>query len=143
MFKKPYRKVSRVFIHCSASDLPRKGAALKSQIHEWHVDDRGWSDIGYHLLIDKEGSLIPARPLEVIPAAQKGHNTGSIAVMVHGLKWFTGDSMYTLIALCKAINEAYEGEVSFHGHHEVQPNKTCPVFDYKTVLQLDKDGFMK
>lgn len=142
-FDKPERKVAKVFLHCSASDNNSLvGERLVEEIRHWHVDQNKWSDIGYHFLIDKEGGTFKGRNLEICPSAQKGHNTGSIAIMVHGLEEFTGLSMYSLIKLCKQINKAYDGNITFHGHCEVS-NKTCPVYDYKTVLRLDEYGKMK
>ena len=38
-----------------------------------------------------------------------------------------------------AINNAYAGSVTFHGHREVAA-KACPVFDYKDVLKLNAFG---
>jgi hypothetical protein len=105
-------------------------------VWKWHVDENRWSDIGYHYLIDKRGNVMHGRPLEKTPAAQKGHNTGTIAIMVHGLEWFTEDSMKALRHLCRQINLAYSGRISFHGHCEVS-NKSCPVFEYKRILMLD------
>ena len=141
-FVKPKRKVDKVFIHCSANDNEIfAGHRLYQFIREIHVDQNGWSDVGYHFLIDKVGQVMAGRSLEKIPAAQKGHNTGSIAIMVHGLEDFTGASMEALQKLCKQINEAYDCKLTFHGHCEVS-DKACPVFDYKTVLQLDDEGNM-
>lgn len=138
MFTKPRRKVTRVFIHCTASDLARHDNV--AAIRKMHLE-RGWSDIGYHLFIRKNGKLENGRDLEKIPAAQKGHNTNSIAVCLHGLKKdkFTQAQFDTLKNLCLEINAAYNGEISFHGHCEVA-SKACPVFDYKSVLKLDRYG---
>lgn len=142
-FERPTRPIDRVFIHCSASD---KSELRGPKLYEWtldiHVRGHGWSDIGYHWLIDKRAALISGRPLETEPAAQKGHNTGTLAIMVHGLHHFTAESLDALHQLCQAINEAYRGKITFHGHCEVNPQKTCPVFDYKGVLYLDKWGRM-
>lgn len=141
-FDAPKRSVNRVFIHCSASeDDTLIDGMLYRKIRQWHVKERGWSDIGYHYLIDKLGNIQPARPLNKIPAAQKGHNTGTIAIMVHGLENFHKLSMNSLHHLCNQIHFAYSGRISFHGHCEVS-NKTCPVFDYKEVLKLDRWGRM-
>ena len=142
MFSKPEREVNKVYLHCSANDNEAYyGPYLKEFIRKIHVDDNKWSDIGYNLMIDRPGRILMGRSLERTPAAQKGHNTGSISIMVHGLETFTGESMETLTMLCNEINEAYNGKVSFHGHNEVS-NKECPVYDYKTVLRLNKKGFM-
>ena len=138
MFNKPRRKVTRVFLHCTASDLTKHDSA--AAIRKMHLN-RGWSDIGYHLFIRKNGKLENGRDLEKTPAAQKGHNTNSIAICLHGLKKdkFTSAQFDTLKNLCLEINRAYDGEISFHGHCEVS-SKSCPVFDYRSVLKLDRYG---
>lgn len=140
---KPKRKVNKVFIHCSANDNEDYyGDYLRKEVHKWHVEEKGWDDIGYHFLIDKLGRVLKGRPLEKTPAAQKGHNTGTIAIMVHGYRSFTGESMNALRRLCRAINEEYRGEITFHGHSEVDPGRECPCFNYKTILALDDEGYM-
>lgn len=141
IFTKSKRFVERVFLHCSASDDDHlTGAGLVTEIRRWHKK-RGWSDVGYHYLIDKAGVVLPGRPLARGPAAQKGHNTGTIAIMVHGLEKFPPNMLEQCRLLCAEINEAYEGRISFHGHCEVSA-KSCPVFDYRGLLQLDRFGRM-
>lgn len=139
-FQKPNRHVYTVFLHCSASDNPDHDDV--SVIKQWHLD-RGWSDVGYHYFIKKDGTLQIGRDLERTPAAQKGYNTGSIAICLHGLLEynFTLEQFNTLRELCKEINSSYK-EITFHGHNEVNPNKTCPVFNVKDVLNLDNSGKM-
>lgn len=140
-FRKPARAVSRVFLHCSASDDETLvGRHIVDEIRDWHKA-RGWNDVGYHFLIDKLGGVFEGRPLEAVPAAQRGHNSGTIAIMVHGFKDFPDASLTALQALCGEINEAYHGRISFHGHCEVA-NKSCPVFEYRDVLVLDRFGRM-
>ncbi len=140
IFKKPRREVNKVFLHCSASDV--KSHDNIETIRKWHVEDNSWSDIGYHYFITKNGTIQEGRPLEKIPSAQKGHNTGSIAICLSGLdiKLFTLYQFESLIKLCEEINKSYY-KITFHGHCEVS-KKTCPVFDYKQVLDLDDEGYM-
>lgn len=137
-FQKPNRKVKQIFVHCSASDVPAHDNV--ATMRKWHKA-RGWSDVGYHYFIRKSGRMETGRPVEKIPAAQGGHNTGTIAICLHGLKKdkFTEAQFETLRAFCKEINQAYDGGVTFHGHKEVAP-KACPVMDYQKVLKLDKFG---
>ncbi len=139
-FKKPARAVVKVFIHCSASDSPNYGMA---EITKDHLK-RGFAEIGYHYFIDRNAILHAGRSLSKAPAAQAGHNTGSIAICVAGLtkEKFTKEQMAVLANVCKTINLAYDKKITFHGHREVA-NKTCPVFDYKAVLGLDAKGYMK
>jgi len=130
------RSVSRVFIHCSASSVPEHGNV--NVIREWHLK-RGWTDIGYHYVIPFSGEVQIGRDIELDPAAQKGHNANSIAICVHGLRVndFTVNQYNALVRLCGIID--LECDVSFHGHCEVS-DKSCPVFDYKSVLGLNNLG---
>ena len=137
MFAKPRRRVDRVFVHCSASDAAAHDNV--EVIRSWHLK-RGWRDIGYHFVITRNGVLRAGRPLSLVPAAQKGHNIGSIAVCLTGLRVFTVEQMQKLVDLCVYIDDAYE-IITFHGHCEVA-NKLCPVFSYKEVLRLDARGKM-
>ncbi len=139
-FTAPERNVDRVFLHCSASDVPAHDNI--ETIRSWHVDGNGWSDVGYHFFVRKSGQREAGRPLERTPSAQAGHNTGTIAICLHGLaaERFTTQQFEELIALCDEIDEAYgEGGVTYHGHCEVS-SKACPVFDYRRVLGLDENG---
>lgn len=144
-FERPDRIIERVFIHCSASDLPEHDDV--EVMRSWHTDPppsgRGWSDVGYHFFIRKTGRLEAGRPLDRMPAAQAGHNNQTIAICLHGLeqRQFTGHQFNALVRLSEDINEAFEGQVTFHGHCEVS-TKACPVFDYRKVLGLSTDGSM-
>lgn len=142
-YRPPRRAIRRVFLHCSASDAAGgafAGEALVEMVRGWHLK-RGFSDVGYHWLIDRAGQIAAGRDLERIPAAQAPHNTGTLALMVHGLSGFTEDSLLACARLCAAINAAHGGGVTFHGHCEVS-DKTCPVFDYRALLGLDRAGRM-
>jgi len=55
------------------------------KIRQWHKL-RGWSDIGYHYVIRRDGRIELGRPIEQVGAHVKGHNSDSIGVcMVGGL----------------------------------------------------------
>ena len=138
VFAKPSREVLRVFLHCSASDNPAHDNV--ETITAWHLA-RKFDTIGYHYYISKDGVIHQGRSLERVPAAQQGHNTGTIAICLGGLaeENFTEAQFESLAIVCKAIDEAYGGEVTFHGHREVSA-KECPVLDYKSVLKLDAKG---
>lgn len=138
VFTKPNRPISKVFLHCSAASNPLH--ADVTVIREWHLK-RGFSDVGYHYFLPFSGNIQMGRSVEVVPAAQEGNNTGSIAICLAGLKQsdFTFNQFDSLIRICKVINYAYLSKITFHGHREVS-NKLCPVFDYKYVLNLDQAG---
>ena len=141
MFARPVREVDRVFLHCSASDNPEHDNI--DVVRGWHVDDKGWDDVGYHYFIRRDGTLEAGRPLEKSPAAQIGNNAGTVAICLHGLmrERFTKAQYRTLMILASDIDDAYGGMLSFHGHCEVS-SKPCPVFPYRAVLGLDSHGAM-
>jgi hypothetical protein len=138
-FVKPKRKVSKVFLHCSASDNPKHDNP--QTIEKWHLE-RNFSEIGYHFYINQAGEVFQCRDVEKIPAAQKGHNTGSIAICCGGLTTFSQAQLTALYMLCKRIAEAFNNDIEFWGHCEVEPKKTCPVYPWRTILKLSKDRKM-
>ena len=52
-----------IAIHCSATP-PSMDIGVE-KIREWHVKDNGWSDVGYHYIITRNGTIEPARPEEL------------------------------------------------------------------------------
>ncbi|MCH2165928.1 MAG: peptidoglycan-binding domain-containing protein [Marinovum sp.] len=138
VFAKPMRPVDTVWVHCSASDNPDHDNV--ATMDAWHKE-RGWFGCGYHFFIRKDGTIELGRSLEKTPAAQGGHNRGAIAICLHGLapENFTPAQIEALRDLCRQIDDAYRGEMTFHGHCEVAA-KECPVIDYKAVLELDDKG---
>lgn len=68
----------------SRSDVP----AILRGIYAFHTRSRGWSDIGYNLLVDRFGRIYEGRAggldRAVIGAHAAGFNTGSIGVSVLG-----------------------------------------------------------
>ena len=87
------------------------------------------------------GDLLEGRSLENNPAAQRGHNSRSIALCLDGLhfKQFNKKQFNTLRKLANQIDEVYDNKITYHGHCEVS-RKECPVFDYPAVLGLDRWG---
>lgn len=134
------RHIDRVFIHSSATkakmDIGRK------EIDRWHRE-RGWSGIGYHLVIRRDGSTEIGRDVDTAGAHARGHNTGSIGVvMVGGLSDdggpeanFTGAQFKTLRRVVDEMIATYPG-VTVMGHRNVAPT-ACPSFD---VLRWLKTG---
>jgi N-acetyl-anhydromuramyl-L-alanine amidase AmpD len=145
-FRIPTRTIKRVFIHCSASDNPEHDDI--SVIRKWHTSPdpkdptKPWRDVGYHFYIKKDGTIQKGRDLAIVPSAQAGHNTGTIAICCGGLADFPARQMNALVELCDYLNESIPN-VTFHGHREVAPHKSCPVFNYKEVLLLDDKGRME
>jgi len=75
--------VTHVIVHHIAAKT-----ATKTDLYHWHVDappaGNGWSDIGYHWYIRKDGTVIACRPESKIGAHAKGHNSYSIGIACEG-----------------------------------------------------------
>jgi hypothetical protein len=54
------------------------------EIQDFHMRDRGWSDIGYNFLIGPDGTIYAGRGWLVVGAHISGHNTSAIGVCVIG-----------------------------------------------------------
>lgn len=71
-----------ITIHCSAT---RPKYRFKVDDLRWlHVNQNGWSDIGYHYYIDREGIRHECRPLNKTGAHVRGYNAGNIGVCLEG-----------------------------------------------------------
>ena len=122
-----------VVIHCSATP-PSMDIGAK-EIRKWHVEDNGWRDIGYHLVIRRNGIAEGGRPLHVTPAAQRGYNKGSIAIcLVGGVDQdnspednFTLEQFEMLRTELLWLRDEYD-IVSIVGHSDLA-NKDCPCFN--------------
>lgn len=78
------RPISEIIVHCTATQpawMEGQPTATKvAEVRKWHVQDRGWKDIGYHYLIDRDGTVAEGRPLDQVGAHTQGHNTGSVSI---------------------------------------------------------------
>ena len=72
----------KVCIHCSAT--PEGSQLTFEQCKKMHIKQNGWSDIGYNLYIERDGSIHQGRPFGSSLAHAKGHNTGFIAICYEG-----------------------------------------------------------
>ncbi|QDP46893.1 MAG: putative endolysin [Prokaryotic dsDNA virus sp.] len=122
----------RVILHYTATPLGRE--VTVEEVRRWHKG-RGWSDIGYHYLIDAGGVINIGRPLRFVGAHTKGQNYDSIGICyVGGLDQEGNDTMTVCQAeairyLFDSLQVAY-GPLTLHAHREFK-NTACPGFDVK------------
>lgn len=119
------RTITRIILHCSASDIPMQDAAM---IDRWHKA-RGFNKIGYHYFIRHSGQVEKGRNLEEVGAHCEGYNKDSIGICLAGLKLFTPQQFESLKKVLKELKLLYPN-ATIHGHREFNHDKTCPVFDY-------------
>ena len=53
-------------------------------IREYHMKVRKFSDIAYHYIIEKDGTLLEGRDIKYMPASCRGHNNEVVAICVIG-----------------------------------------------------------
>jgi len=122
-----------MILHCSATP---EGRNVKTKtIKGWHLK-RGWRDIGYHYVIQLDGTVDKGRPIDEQGAHTKGRNHDSIGVCyIGGLDAETKEPKDTmtpeqeaaLTALVDALRFVF-GPLPLHGHNEYAA-KACPCFD--------------
>jgi len=79
--KRTRRRIDWLVVHCTAT---REGQDISiEQIRQWHLN-RGWSDIGYHYVIDLDGNILEGRPVTRIGAHVRGFNRYSIGITYVG-----------------------------------------------------------
>lgn len=139
--------VDTIFIHCSAtrpSWLDGRPVAEKAaEIKRWHIEDRKWSDIGYHWIIDRDGSIAQGRR-EYVPGAHvQNHNNGSIGICLIGGHGSNENDMFSDnftpqqdSALRKLIDGIKKRTPisKIRGHNEVAA-KACPGFNVERWLK--------
>lgn len=100
-------------------------------IRSWHLE-KGWSDIGYHDVIKRDGKREAGRPEEKMGAHTQGFNKGSLAACWVGRERPTPPQYAELVQWGADKCLAYALKPSdIHGHRELAPmsGKTCPGID--------------
>lgn len=141
------RNIDEIIIHCAATPPNwREDKSTISKVEEvrrWHVDQRGWSDIGYHFMIDRDGTVEHGRPVSRAGAHVRGHNGNSIGVCLfggHGAAatdrfedHFTPEQDIALRELIDTLVGQY-GDMRISGHNEYAA-KGCPGFQVGDWLE--------
>ena len=147
------RKIDLLVVHCSAT--PPNIDWGVDEIRDLHVNEFGWSDIGYHYVIKRDGTREVGRTEARIGAHCKGHNANSIGICLvggvdengDGENNFTDYQMDELHFLLKELIEQRHPEAKVLGHRDLSPDadgdgiveehewlKECPCFDVREDL---------
>jgi N-acetyl-anhydromuramyl-L-alanine amidase AmpD len=128
------REINKIIIHMSYT--PPSMDIGANEIRRWHVEDNEWSDIGYHYVIRRDGTVENGRPLEKSGAHTSGQNHDSIGIcLVGGKKGDTHDCNFTssqwraLDRLCRDLLIRFPN-IEISGHRDWAP-RGCPGFDAK------------
>ena len=141
------RPINEIIVHCTATRpgwwIDRSTSEKVAEVRRWHVQDRGWSDIGYHYLIDRDGTVATGRPIDRIGAHVRGHNRGTIGVSLFGghgsaeadsfSEHFTPKQDAALRKLLSDLGEKYS-ITKISGHNQYAA-KACPGFSVVAWLK--------
>lgn len=127
------RYINEIIVHCSATAEGKDFTVV--DIKKWHLA-RGFSDIGYHYVIYRDGSINKGRDESKIGAHCIGHNSHSIGVCYIGgcasdgktpKDTRTAAQKAALVKLLKELRVKYPKAV-IHSHRDFAA-KACPSFD--------------
>ena len=130
------RTITLIIIHCSATP---EGRRLDFETcRQDHIRHRGFTDIGYHFYITRDGYLHRCRPVNQIGAHAAGWNDRSIGICYEGGLDEAGTPSDTrtyaqkcsLLDLLRQLRRDYP-EAKIVGHCQLSPyiRKACPCFD--------------
>lgn len=129
------RSIDKIIIHCAAT---KEGVYVSTEtIRRWHVEERGWSDIGYHYVIELDGCIEKGRDENIQGAHTKKFNKKSIGICYVGgvdkdmkpKDTRTPDQIASMKDLICTLKNKYP-KATVHGHNEFS-SKACPSFDVK------------
>jgi hypothetical protein len=135
------RHIDEIIVHCAATPKGwRAGETTEQKVAEirrWHTD-KGWADIGYHYVIDEDGTVARGRPVEKAGAHVKNRNANSIGIcLLGGHGGSANDSFednYTqaqanaLRTLIAGLKREYPSIATVSGHNQYAA-KACPCFN--------------
>lgn len=128
------REINYIAIHCSATK-PSMDVPVE-RIDKWHKR-RGWSGIGYHYYIRRNGAIFLGRDLKTPGAHVRGFNNESIGICYEGgideqgkaEDNRTKEQKQALKNLLIVLKQRFP-QAFIKGHRDF-PNvsKSCPCFD--------------
>lgn len=130
---KSRRRITEIIVHCTAT--PEGKDYTIKDITSWHKH-RGFSTIGYHYVVYRDGSVHNGRDVNVAGAHCTGHNAHSIGVCyVGGLAkdgktpkdTRTNVQKASLEILLRKLRTLYP-TAKIYGHNTFSA-KACPCFD--------------
>jgi hypothetical protein len=135
------RAINKIIIHHTASSQD----TTVEQIRDWHVNGNGWSDIGYHFIILKDGTVANGRHINKTGSHCKGQNAGSIGICVTGNtnnEPPTKPQVESLYGKLKMLCEEYHlDRHNVYGHRDFSTSE-CPGNMLYAILQQWKQGLL-
>jgi peptidoglycan hydrolase-like protein with peptidoglycan-binding domain len=130
---------------------------LQQAMRNYHVNQRGWSDIGQHVTLFPDGLFVIGRDFDKTPAGIEGYNTGAFMTEMlgnfdKGHDKLQGKQLESMLKLQHFLVTECGAEIIFHREHA---RKSCPgtgidkgeflsmVASYKPVKTFDRKEQVK
>lgn len=146
------KATNQVVVHCSAT---RATADIGlTEIRGWHIA-RGFTDIGYAVVIRRSGIIELGRDLKAIGAHVEGHNADTVGVCMVGGLDASGQpecnylpAQWAALAITRRFLSAIWPGAEWVGHRDLSPDKdgdgtvepqewlkACPCFSVKDWIR--------
>ena len=126
-------KPERITVHCAGTANGKK--LTIHNVRKWHIDERGWDDVGYHYFIRLNGMIETGRDLGTQGAHVRGDNKNNVGICLAGTDCYTKEQLHSLRALINQLRETYRIPIwNVFAHNEFTKKKTCPGFSAKLLV---------
>jgi hypothetical protein len=126
--KRNLSQITQVVIHHSAT----KSSAIGSRPEvyaRYHVDTRGWAGIGYHFVIQPDGTIYQTNELGTVSNHVQNANTKSIGICFSGNfdeEQPTEAAYNGAIWLVRALSSQFGQQFPIKAHNQYATHKSCP-----------------
>lgn len=121
--RRKLEQIDNAAVHHSATNSGTPEAYAR-----YHVDSNGWPGIGYHFVIQKDGTIYQTNDLETVSYHVSSHNTRSIGICLTG-NYDTQTPPQIQLDQCAFLIAALRNKLpqplEISGHRDFS-TKTCP-----------------
>lgn len=137
------RPITKIILHQTGT-----ASGTLESVRNYHMNVKGWSDIGYHFLLGTDAIVYKGRPQAEVGAHCEGDNVDSLGICCVGAGnafpldrgYMSSEMFYVLIRLLQQLREAYPTITAIYGHRErpsgTRQGKTCPGYEASIIRGL-------
>lgn len=111
-------------------------------IQTFHIESRGWDDIGYNFLVGGDGAVYVGRGWDIQGAHTKGYNVNSICIAFIGTFNKIAPPERQLYAAQKIIEEGVKlgkltPDYKLYGHRQLIPSESPGLALFEIIKKWD------
>jgi hypothetical protein len=137
----PPHIVTRITIHHGGEDFPVDKDPIEylQHLQSWSRTEKNWIDIPYHFMIDLQGKIYEARPVNLPGDTNTGYDTrGHALICVMGNyenQIISAEQLSALISLTAFLAKTFDVAVDSIKGHKDYAETLCPGKDLYRYLQ--------